>query len=194
MGYRNYIGYINKEEYNKIKDKTKQELNEYYRNEDWFEVYEDEEPYIPCYKLVECLYEFGKYVEFGDEKYYSPFFTDEKTQEYMTEEHDFFIVNKDFLKHIINHYKEKIQTFYKGMLLPEEYKNKEFKDIPEEYLIKWHDHIRFNSSEWIELNTFHLEKGDEITTSWKYEYSIFELVRIYKHFDWENNIVVYYGW
>jgi len=38
------------------------------------------------------------------------------------------------------------------------------------------------------------EDKDEIVSSWKYEYSVFELVRIFKTFDWENNKMVWYGW
>ncbi len=34
----------------------------------------------------------------------------------------------------------------------------------------------------------------EIVKSWRYEYVIFELVRIYKCFDWENNYLIFYGW
>ena len=32
------------------------------------------------------------------------------------------------------------------------------------------------------------------TNSWSYEYSIFELVRLYKTFDWENDNLVLMGW
>lgn len=45
------------------------------------------------------------------------------------------------------------------------------------------------------LVPFNLDDGkDEVTSSWKYEYSIFELVRIYKSFDWENNVMIHYGY
>ena len=48
--------------------------------------------------------------------------------------------------------------------------------------------------EWTRLTPFNLEDGEEITTSWKYEYGIFELVRIYKSFDWKKNVMIYYGY
>jgi hypothetical protein len=38
------------------------------------------------------------------------------------------------------------------------------------------------------------ENGDQVTNSWKYEYSLFELVRIYKQFNGKENILVYYGY
>ena len=41
---------------------------------------------------------------------------------------------------------------------------------------------------------FGVENGNSITSSWKYEYAIFELVRIYKSFDWKRNVMIYYGY
>lgn len=38
------------------------------------------------------------------------------------------------------------------------------------------------------------ESRERITDSWSYEYAIFELVRLYKIFDWENNDLVLVGW
>ena len=63
---------------------------------------------------------------------------------------------------------------------------------------KIYDHVRNFRNEWIPAynvdSPYDLENGDSITTSWKYEYEIFELVRIYKHFDWKKNVMVYYGY
>lgn len=38
------------------------------------------------------------------------------------------------------------------------------------------------------------ENRERITGDWSYEYVIFELVRLYKVFDWENNDLVLVGW
>jgi uncharacterized ubiquitin-like protein YukD len=56
------------------------------------------------------------------------------------------------------------------------------------------EHVRSMRSEWNNLTPYDLEKGSEVTTSWKYEYGIFELVKIYKSFDWKRNVMVYYGY
>lgn len=56
------------------------------------------------------------------------------------------------------------------------------------------DHVRTMRMEWIHTKPYDLTRGDDITTSWKYEYVIFELVRIYKTFDWKKNVMVYYGY
>jgi len=36
--------------------------------------------------------------------------------------------------------------------------------------------------------------NQSVTTSCKYEYNQFNLIRILKTFDWENDVMVYYGW
>lgn len=56
------------------------------------------------------------------------------------------------------------------------------------------EHIRNMRTEWVNLTPYSLTKGSEVTTSWKYEYGIFELVRIYKSFDWKRNVMIYYGY
>lgn len=61
-------------------------------------------------------------------------------------------------------------------------------------LFKIMEHVRSMRSEWTVLTPYDLEEGDEVTTSWKYEYAIFELIKIYKTFDWKRNIMVYYGY
>ena len=38
------------------------------------------------------------------------------------------------------------------------------------------------------------ESRERITGDWSYEYAIFELVRLYKVFDWENDDLVLEGW
>jgi hypothetical protein len=56
------------------------------------------------------------------------------------------------------------------------------------------DHVRTMRFEWAQTKPYDLTEGDEVTTSWKYEYAIFELIRIYKTFDWKKNVMVYYGY
>jgi hypothetical protein len=211
MGYRTYLGFISKDEHEKIKGFSLDELKEYFS-----------EDHVGPYKIVVELYEFGKYTEFDDEKYYSPFFTNEETDKYYNSDYEFHVIGKEYIEHVIKYYNEKIKTYYKKMLDPffpkddiwgdnneflksvkREYKDGEWsysfdfsKIKPEEAdaLYKMIDHIRDMSSEWNLLTPYNLEKGDEVTKSWKYEYVIFELVRLYKSFDFENNILVYYGY
>lgn len=61
------------------------------------------------------------------------------------------------------------------------------------------EHVRSFGMEWgvksfLDMLPYDLSRGEEVTTSWKYEYGIFELVRIYKSFDWKKNVMIYYGY
>ena len=182
MGYRNYIGYIPKEKYELIKNFNYNEFFAYY-NEDT-----EDDGYVSHSSVATCLYELGKCFEISNE-YFKDFSLNNDVQKYLTDECDFYVVEKDFLKHIIEKYKEIVKNIYINLL-----NDCEYEDISQKKARDFYNHIRSYSSEWLILETFNLENGEEITTSWKYEYAIFELVRIYKHLDWENNIMIYYGY
>lgn len=199
MGYRTYIAKISKTEWEKITDLSKEELYKLY----------DEDPedgWVSMNELCNELYEFGKYSEFDDEKYYTPFFRNTETQEYYSDDHDFHIVGKEYLELIIKHYSEKVKSYYTNILKPFLNENGRFEikslDSPESKkgAMECIEHCRSMALEWGVSGWFedslpyNLEKKDSITTSWKYEYSIFELVYIYKKFDWENDLLIYYGY
>jgi len=221
MGYRTYISYMPRDEYNKIKSLTKQEVWDYY---DLKPEFEGDEPHKGVYEFGKQLYEFGKYTDFDPPKRsMKPFFKNKETQERWGSEDDFYVVTKSFLKYIINHYKEKIRKYYNDMLTPffgrtdkpfsrddpsnflnsvkTEYglNNKhtfDFSKITDDEqtaLFRIFEHMRSMRTEWY-LSIFNLEQGDQVTLSWKYEYSIFELVRIYKSFNWKRNVMIYYGY
>lgn len=223
MGYRTYIGSMPKREYNKIKSMSKEQLIEHYKLE-----YDEYEDYlgIEVYEFGEQLYCFGKTRHFNPpKKYLKTFFKNKELNEYFIKEHDFNIVTKEFLEHIIESYRKEISDYYNDMVNPFfDVKNKilerekpseflnsiefdyqypennitfDFTKITQEEqnsLFKIIQHVRDNRMEWTVLTPYSLEKGNKITTSWKYEYSIFELVRIYKSFDWKRNVMIYYGY
>jgi hypothetical protein len=224
MGYRNYIGFMPKREYNKIKSLTTQQVYDYYGLKSEFE---DEEPYKGVYDFGKDLYCFGKYVDFNPpKKSIKPFFKKKETQKRWDEEQELNIVTKEFLAYIIGTYQERIKKYYNDMITPffgkrddllgsdnptsflnsikREYgddKDKykfDFSKITDEEqtaLFEIIEHVRSMRTEWVCLTPFDLENGrEEITTSWKYEYGIFELVRIYKSFDWKKNVMIYYGY
>jgi hypothetical protein len=175
MGYRNYIASLPKSEYDTIKNFNKSELFNYKG------LNINENSYIRFLDILEGnLYELGKYCDSYDKKFFSPFFTNEELQNYISQESEFFIVGKEFLKHVIEDYNNKIKTFYSNIL------NDNKAD-----LLKF---IKENASEWLQLTPYDLDNGPEVTNSWKYEYAIFELIRIYKSFDWGNNKMIYYGY
>jgi hypothetical protein len=153
------------------------------------------------------LYEIGKAWDFDDTTNISRFFTHEMSWE---GDMEFSIANKEFLLGIIENYKQKIISYhedlynYMAKLDPKvlrEYKLKRIVDeekvMPEKdsdhALDKVKEYFKEKVWEWKQLIPFDLNDSQSITTSWKFEYVIFELVRIYKTFDWENNLLIWSG-
>lgn len=217
MGYRNYIASIIKTEYERIKDFTKYELYSEHN-----ETLSD--GYVGVYNIADkAIYELGKYVEEFDSKLFSPVFLNKELQDLMTFENDFYIVDKPFMKAVIDKYNGHIKDNYKRMLTPffpskfepseflntiKRTVNKEsesptidcffdFEKITQPEINAFRniiEHVRDMSAEWRRASPYDLDIGEAVTTSWKYEYAIFELVSIYKNFDWENNLMIYYGY
>lgn len=198
MSYRNYFYSISKKEYNKIKSLTKEEFFDLYRG---------------LYDIGTELYDFGGNVDFKLPKNNS-FFKKKEMKEFY-EKYELKIITPEDLKYIIEHYKNKISEDYNQMINPfidsefsksmkKVYSNStinsvyDFSKITQEEqnsLFKILYHMRAFNTEWNELNPYNLENDSpEITTSWKYEYAIFDLIRIYKTFDWKKNIMYYFGY
>lgn len=209
MGYRTYIGSMPKEEYDKVKSLKKEEFYEFHglKNED-----EDDEPHLGDFSKQ--LYEFGKYTDFNPPKGSMKRFFESDCLKERYEDYDIHVVTKEFLSYIIEGYRERVAGYYNDMFntikdsdfmnsIKPDYKDgdinykfdfSKIKDEEQTALYKIIEHIRSFRTEWSHLTPYDLERGDCITTSWKYEYGIFELVRIYKSFDWDNNVMIYYGY
>lgn len=221
MGYRTYIGTIPKKEYNKIKSLTEHQLYDFYKESKDLHDSTPDNFYIGVYDFGKPLYEFGKYTDFNPPKKSLKSFFKNKELKEKYEDYEFHIVTKEFLEYIIEGYKERVKTYYNNMVLPllgnEESGNKgeflksvkthyeigdntyEFdfsKITPEEQtaLYKVIEHVRSMRIEWVHLTPYDLNQEGTVTDSWKYEYAIFELVKIYKSFDWKKNQMIYYGY
>lgn len=206
MSYRNYIGSIPKREYNKIKKFTKDEFFEY-KKEDV------DDGHIGVYDVCSrpYLHELGKYVDEFDKKLYKPVFKNKELQRYFTEEHDFYLVDKPFLEAVINHYRDLIKEYYTKQLkvftndIGRAFTIPNKKDLTDEHidaLILNTVHVRDMALEWGVAGWFENsqpydlsdDSRKEITNSWKYEYVIFQLIYIYRTFDWKRNVMIYYGY
>jgi hypothetical protein len=60
-------------------------------------------------------------------------------------------------------------------------------------------HIHDKCQEWRntdfpDLKPYDLSDSKSIVSSWLFEYQIFDLVRVYKSIDWENDCILFYGW
>lgn len=212
MGYRNYLGSLPKKEYNQIKKLSLKELYEH-KGKKWSEDPYNMPDYVGVYDVAyDRQYELGKYVDSFDKKFFKPVFLNKETQEHFTQEQEFYIVKQEFVLFLIEHYTEKVRAYYSDLLkdlfdgteLKAEFMKQKDTPIKENELsviYRLIHHVRDMATEWgvtsflsdyVPYST-DLDKS-QIVTSWKYEYEIFELVRIYKTFDWKKNVMIFYGY
>ncbi len=167
MGYRNYINKLPRVIYEEFKDLSVSEIEEKY----------GEDFYIGKEQSLTELHCLGKYCDFDIEPLISRFFKEEMPWECDME---FSLGSKELLERIIEHYREYVYDFYT--------------ELAEKSPEKQKEHASYMAREWRkEYPPYSLNDDSEMVTSWKYEYAIFELVRIYREFDWENDVLIYSG-
>lgn len=174
MGYRHKIGILDKKTYRKINKLNHDELIS--------EFGEKEEGFVACYHITKEVYCLGKCCEFNFTKEMKKrVFKNKLIDNMFNDENDFYIITREGFETIIEDYRKKIVHYYKN--LPSE----------ENSLVS---HVKEILDEW--ENPFNLKpyslSGEEMVTSWKYEYAIFELVRIYRSIDWDKQYVTITGW
>lgn len=222
MGYRNYISQMSKREYNKIKSMTPDELVKYYNievEEDgyWYMgVYDFGEDLYNFGKYVDFEPPKGSMKHFFKKKEMKERYKDDELFVVTPEFLEYIIEN--YKKKIESYYNDMMDPFFgkrddimdrevptnflNSINVEYNYPNNKYKFdfsliTQEEQNALWKilEHIRTMRTEWTILTPYKLKDGrDEITSSWKYEYGIFELVRIYKTFDWKKNVMIYYGY
>jgi len=135
----------------------------------------------------EQIYELGKYFDFKDGM--SDFFSFDILEE---SECEFKIVSKDGLKKIIGYYHKQTLEYHEK-LLKEMESGGEF-PITLSYLsqkvLEWSDNA-------FDVKPYYLDEENTdgfIVRSLSMEYGIFNLVFIYKTFNWENDYLIYSGW
>lgn len=171
MGYRNYVGTIPKEIYEADKDLTSEELESKYGQDFWS--HRDTEH-------MKELHNFGKYCEFGIEDDLVEFYTKAKN---IYGDCEFHVISKEGFIKIIEWYRQHVLNYHKELLA----KDEEAKDADINSTIReWEG--RFG--EPYDLR----EDKETIVSSWKYEYAVFELVRILKQIDWEKEVMIWYGY
>lgn len=197
MGYRHYFYEIPKTEIEEIKKcKTNDDFCDWAESKGYeVERYEGEKPYCAVRHIGKEIYEFGKYVDwaFDMQNNNEPIFGTEELKEQYNDYAPVVCTQEDFL-FAINTYKQKIIDFYKSRLEIDEIDKHHGITVEE----KCKRHVESQLYEW--ENPFGICPIDTdlsksiINRSWLYEYGIFELVRVYKTFDWENNSLVLLGW
>ena len=172
MGYRSRLGKVKKSEQLRFIGMGLKDVEK--------ELGEDNSPYYPDFHTQ--LYELGKYFEFT--KGIVPFYSFDIYKEC---ECEFYIMSKEELKELIIDYHEIIYQYFERMaqgvedeITPEQH----IKEKARKWCSKFHDPYYLDQ-----------EKTDgEIVNSWSYEYAIFNLVYIYRTFDWENDYLIYSAW
>lgn len=174
MGYRVRLGKVPKSARAKYAGKTKEELTELYGEDD------GEDNYFPAEHIEEHkqLYEIGKYVDYNQNT--EPFY------DFELEDTEFCIMSKEGLLNIIKEYHKLTYKYYSELTV------EEFEEFKRSKMNEWEV-----DSKW-GLKPYRLDERADcdgfITGSWKIEYSIFNLVYIYRTFDWDNDYLIYSGW
>lgn len=205
MGYRHYLYAIPKKQVVEIQAcKTNAgwcDFAEKYGYEIDWSCCKDGSGWLSPYKVGTELYELGKYSEIGFklESERPSLFTSEELKERYSD-YGFALLTKDDFKAVIEAYRQKIVDWFQSLFNPdesqvtvaklskEERKHFEWKYQIENKLDRW-------SGKYFGISPINLnENSERITDSWLYEYAIFELIRLYKIFDWENDELVLVGW
>lgn len=206
MGYRHYLYAVPK--------KQVAEIQACKTNEDWcnfaekhgykvdLDCRDDGSGCVFPYQIGSSIYELGNRAEIGFklESERPSLFTSEELKERYSDD-GFALLTKDDFKAIIEAYRQKIIAWLESLLNPNESRIDSNKLSKEERKhLEWEYEIKDKLDSWsgkyfggilpIDLD----ESRERITGDWSYEYAIFELVRVYKVFDWENNDLVLVGW
>lgn len=200
MGYRHYLYAVPKEQVAEIQAcKTANDLTEFAKRHDY--PYDKDDGWLSLYKIGKEVYELGKHSEiaFKLESERPSLFTSEELKEKYSDD-GFALLTKDDFKAVIEAYRQKIIEWFQNLLNPDRSpitSNKLSKE--ERKRLEWEYEIRDKIDAWsgkyfgilpVDLD----ESRERITGDWSYEYAIFELVRVYKAFDWEDDELVLMGW
>lgn len=205
MGYRHYLYAIPKKQVAEIQlCKTNDDWCNFAENYGYkvnVDYYDDGSRWFSPYKIGTELYELGKYSEIGfklESERPSLFTSDELKERYS--DYGFALLTKDDFKAVIEAYQQKIVKWLQSLLsvdericfsdelTKEQYQFETLKQEVQDKIDSW-------SGKYFGISPIDLDESRErITGDWSYEYAIFELVRVYKAFDWENNDLVLVGW
>jgi hypothetical protein len=129
------------------------------------------------------LFELGKYADYKNEDIgYEHFYNFELGDD------EFIIISKEFLLHVIEEFRTNILENHRNIISA-------FDETPSLALTHMQSNLREWDCEFLDMLNIAPNSRDEMLThSWKYEYSIFNLVHILHTFDWDNDYLIYNGW
>lgn len=207
MGIRSRIGKISKVAYDKYKDLENEiEVEKAAGLARYGGIYHS----LPEYKE---LYEIGKYVDYA--KGTKPFFKFK-----LEEECEFQIASKEWLLALIEEYRAKTETWYNllskaltrtscgpgDFALTKDGKssiksislNVEMDNTTGEFpALELYNYIQNRKRRWEGryIKPYNIDKKQNVVSGdWSYEYSVFDLVHIYRTFNWKRNLMIYSVW
>jgi len=171
MGYRLRLGEVKKNKTSdKFRDMSLEDTVSYYAKS-------SDAPYRPAFHTE--LYEIGKDVSFdSSEPFYTKFCI---THEY---ESDFSILDKKALGPVIEYYRGSTQEYYKKLF---DKPHEDMKLFAESKVREWDR--RFPPYYLDDENT-----DGFLVRSWSMEYAIFNILYIYRTFDFDKKYLIYSGW
>ena len=198
MGYRQYFYKLDKNLVRELREcQTHTEVIDVCKHYAPQAIIDGESGNISPYRLGEEIFEFGKGYENASELYkhgnllFSTPLLNERYKEY-----GIIICDESAIKSAIEWQHNKIADYYEELLREEP--SDMYDTRPQIQRII--SHLECQLNEWRnklipELKPYELNKDkDRICRSWLYEYTIWDLVRIYKTFDWEKYDLVFMGW
>jgi len=175
MGYRYRLGRIPKKMKREVEGLSQDQVCEKYE----IDCVEFE---LPGYKQ---LYELGKYCEYTTK--FKPFFSFE------LDDSEFHIVKPDFLQNIIEDYRTKaLENAKNHHAICQEMK--ETKVIDEEKLDKIHLYFCNLVFDFSRSEYFHLDVNKEMSITWDYSRAIYNLLELYRNFNWRRDYLIYSAW
>lgn len=135
-------------------------------------------------------------------KYNDPDFQKEIKCLFEDEDCDYYSITKEGFKRIILAYRDRIIKYQKQALENEE--NPELtkdwnrcsytpKTLIESELREWEGSYLGDNDERCYFAIDLKDNSPLVSGSWKYKYAIFDMIFVYKTFDWDNYIMVVYG-
>ena len=207
MGYRHYFYKVKKADVETVKDMNNEQLVRY-AEDNGVEINEWDGEKTFCFiddKFLNKIevHEFGKlYWDNTSNRIYSkgvPLFTNLEVQKDLSD-YKPYVVGKEGLLEAISIYQEKVLNFYKGLLIDGEERRLPFgititkDDVKSIDKVVSHIEDKIQRISYIGLADINEERKWQVTPSWEYEHSIFNLVHILKTIDWEQDTIIFYGW
>ena len=203
MGYRHYFYKVKKADVEAVKDMSYEQLSKYVKERGGR--VEEEEGWIDIDDVLGQteVHEFGKlYWDDTAERIYNkgvPLFSNSEVQECVCD-YVPYVVGKEGLLEAISIYQEKVLNFYKGLLVDGEERHLPLgititiDDVKSIDKVVSHIEEKISSISYIGLANIDEDSKWQVTSSWEYEHSIFNLVHILKSMDWEQDTLLFYGW